>query len=69
MIVFLNMSAKFRPSPIQTAPAPDVASVTRERSFSPARRTNPVLAPDERFWRPFFERSKKIILIRGGGKV
>ena len=30
-------------------------------------RSNTVLAPKERFWRPFFVRSKKIILIKRRG--
>ena len=36
--------------------------------LAPARRSNPVLAPDELFWRPFFVRPKKIILVKRRGK-
>ena len=34
---------------------------------APASRSNTVLAPKERFWRPFFERPEKIILIKRRG--
>ena len=34
---------------------------------APACRSNTALAPEERFWRPFFERSEKIILIKSRG--
>ena len=36
----------------QTTPAPDVASVARV-VLAPSHRSNPALAPEERFWRPF----------------
>ena len=36
--------------------------------MSPARLCNPVLAPEERFWRPFFVRLKKNILVNMQGK-
>ena len=38
------------------------------RQLSPAHRSNPDLAPEERFWCPFFVRPKKIILIKRRGK-
>ena len=50
---------------LQTTLAPEaVASVTRELTFGTRHWSNPVLAPEERFWRPFFVRSKKIIWIK-----
>ena len=55
-------------SSYETTPDPDVASVTRELPFGPAHRSNPVLALKEGFWRPFFVRPKKILLIKRRGK-
>ena len=36
--------------------------------LAPAQRSDPVLAPQERVWHPFFVRPKKIILIKSQGK-
>ena len=44
---------------------PDVASVSRELLLAPAHWSNPVLAPEERFWRA----QKRLYWSRGGGKV
>ena len=46
-----------------------MADHARQRSMVNlgTRRSNPVLAPEERFWRPFFVRPKKIILIKRRG--
>ena len=37
----------------QTTPAPDGTSATQALVVAPSRLCNPVLAPGERFWRPF----------------
>ena len=48
----------------QTTQALRVASVPR--AVAPARLCNPVLAPEERFWRPFLFLTKMKKIIRGG---
>ena len=49
-----------------------ISKINKKRSFSHQKqfkkKSNPVLAPEERFWRPFFVRPKKIILIKRRGK-
>ena len=53
----------------QTTPAPDVASVTRELTFGTRpHRSNPVLAPEERFRRHFFVRPKKEYIDQEAGE-